>query len=213
MKVICICNEKGGTGKTTIAVNLALQAVYDGFKTLLIDADIQASAFSYYEIRTEKEIVPTFQCVLKPSKSLHRDIKDFSSFDIIFIDTGGRDSKVFRSAVLASEFCLIPMQPSHFDYQGVLNTLNVIEEAQTLKDISVCILLNSMPSRAKIGKKILEDLKGLKIPIFSTILGARVAFRESIKEGKGVTEVFPKSKAAEEIKSLWKEVKQWAGVE
>lgn len=212
MKVICICNEKGGTGKTTVAVNLAVEAVREGLKVLLIDADVQGSAFSFYERRKENDSLPSFQCVLKPSKSLHKDIRDFENFDFVVIDTGGRDSKVFRSAILASDFCLIPTQPSQLDLWGVANTLEILEEAQAFKPIEVRILLNGMPAKAKIGQEALEALTEIKVPVFETCLGSRVAFRESIMEGKGVSEASPSSKAAQEIRSLWEEVKTWLGL-
>jgi len=209
MKVLCICNEKGGSGKTTIAVNLAVEATLGGKKVLLIDADVQGSAFSFYEKRREFEKRPSFQCVLKPSKNLHRDVYDFENFDLVIIDTGGRDSKVFRSAILAADFCIIPAQPSQLDLWGVANTLGILEEARAYKDIGARILLNAVPPRARITKEASESLKEIDVPLFKTMLGARVAYRESIPLGLGVSEYAPGSKAAEEIKSLYREVAEW----
>ena len=92
------------------------------------------------------------------------------------------------------------------------NTLAILEEAQTFKDISVRILLNGMPAKGKIGQDALEALNELNVPVFETCLGSRVAFRESIMEGKGVSEASASSKAAQEMRSLWEEVKTWLGL-
>ncbi len=91
------------------------------------------------------------------------------------------------------------------------NTLAIIEAAKTFKDISV-----RMPAKAKIGQDVLEALNELNVPVFESCLGFRVgfrvAFRESIMEGKGVSEASPSPKAAEEMRSLWEEVKTWLGL-
>lgn len=213
MKVLCIANEKGGTGKTTVAVNLGLMAVYDGYRTLVIDADPQASAFAFYEQRRENENLPTFQLVMKPSKSLHKDIQELGKgFELLLIDVGGRDSKVFRSALLASDYVLIPVQPSQLDLWGLSNTLEVLKEAQTFKPIKARVLLNMVPARAKLTSEALEVLQETNIPFFKTTLGFRVAFREAITQGLSVKELDPKGKAAQEINNLWEEVKEWLGV-
>ena len=212
MKILCVANEKGGTGKTTVAVNLGLIAVHEGQRTLLIDADPQASAFAFYERRRENEDLPTFQLVLKPSKNLHKDIQDLGKgFDLVLIDVGGRDSKVFRSALLASDYILIPVQPSQLDLWGLSNTLEVLEEAQVFKRLDAKVLLNMVPARARVTGEVMELLQETNIPTFTTTLGYRVAFREAITQGLSILELAPKSKAAQEVKNLWKEVKEWLG--
>ena len=211
MKVISIAGEKGGTGKTTVAVNLAVEAFHDGLKVLLIDADIQGSAFMFHETRQETK-TGGFQTIIKPSKTLHRQIQDFSNFDLIIIDTGGRDSSVFRSAITASDYVIVPIQAGQFDLWSLSRTVRIIEEATKFKDIRAKVLLNMVIPRAKIVKDVISALKNAEIDFFSTMLGLRVAYREAISAGLGVTEMNKKSKASEEVRNLWQEVKKWANL-
>jgi len=213
MKIICMANEKGGTGKSTVAINVGLMAITEGLRVLFIDADPQASGFSFYERRQENEDLKSFQMVMKPSKSLHRDIEDLSKgFDLVIIDIGGRDSKIFRSAILSSTHVIIPTQPSQFDLWSLSNTLEILEEAKVFKLIEAKVLLNMVPARAKLTEDTISTIKDEEIPYFNTTLGFRVAFREAITQGLGVVEYEPKGKAALEIKNLWEEIKVWLGI-
>ncbi|MDQ7032545.1 MAG: ParA family partition ATPase [Desulfonauticus sp.] len=213
MNIICMANEKGGTGKSTVAINIGLMAVKEGKRVLFIDADPQASGFAFYERRQENENLKSFQMVMKPSKSLHRDIDELSrGFDLVIIDIGGRDSKIFRSAILASTHVIIPTQPSQFDLWSLSNTLDIIEEARVFKPIEAKVLLNMVPARAKLTEDTLSTIKEEEIPCFKTTLGFRVAFREAITQGLSVMEYEPKGKAAFEIKKLWEEIKTWLDI-
>ena len=211
MKVLAVAGEKGGTGKTTIAVNLAVEALSDGLKVLLIDADTQGSAFAFHETRAENGY-PLFQVVMKPSKALHRQVKEFDGFDLVLIDAGGRDSTVFRSALVASDHVIIPIQPGQFDVWTLSHVFDLIEEAAAFKKIQAKVLLNMVISRARIVKDVIDALKEAQIPFFSTMIGLRVAFREAASLGAGVSEYAKNSKAKEEIRSLWQEVKTWIGL-
>jgi len=211
VKVLAVAGEKGGTGKTTIAVNLAVEALSDGLKVLLIDADTQRSAFMFHETSAESGY-PLFQTVMKPSRTLHKEVRGFDSFDVVFIDAGGRDSSVFRSAIIAADNVIIPIQPGQFDLWSLSHVLDLIDEARDFKEIDAKVVINMVTPRARVVKDAIDALREEGIPFFNTMLGLRVAYREASAAGAGVTEFSKNSKAAKELKALWKEVKTWIGV-
>lgn len=210
MKVICIGNEKGGTGKSTLTANLAVEAVKDGLRVLVIDADPQQSSCDFRSLRAEKEDLPQFQAVAILKPTIHKDIGGFEKdFDLILIDAGGRDTAVFRSAILAANILLIPVLPSQYDIWATQGTVGALEEARTFKDIEARFVVNQVIPNTTVAKEALQALEEFGIPLLSASLHARVAFKESIAEGKGVTEYGKKDKKAiAEVKELWQEVKK-----
>ena len=103
MKVVVVANQKGGVGKSTLACNLAVCAAKDGKKVMLIDADPQASTMTFRERRGAEDISAV--SIVKPT--LLQDVKNFSNFDLIFIDAGGRDNSLFRSAMTCGIYGLL----------------------------------------------------------------------------------------------------------
>ncbi|MBP2667324.1 MAG: hypothetical protein H6Q76_2304, partial [Firmicutes bacterium] len=99
MKVIVVANQKGGVGKSTVSCNLGVAAVMEGKKTLIIDADPQGSSATFRTVRQSDNLKVI--SIVKPT--IHKDIPDFTSFDLVIVDSGGRDSAVFRSAIVAAE--------------------------------------------------------------------------------------------------------------
>ena len=205
MKVITIGNEKGGVGKSTIACNLAAEAALSGLKVLLIDADSQQSSIDFRAVRAENESLPQFHAVSITKNTIHRDVTSFQEFDLILIDAGGRDTAVFRSALLACNLLIIPVLPSQYDIWATQGTIEILEQAQSFKNIDALFVLNQVITNTLIERDALEALERFPIYIFNTRLHSRVAFKKSIMEGMGVSEYDGNSKAAQEIKSLWEE--------
>ena len=205
MKVITIGNEKGGVGKSTIACNLAAEAALSGLKVLLIDADSQQSSIDFRVVRAENDSLPQFHAVSITKNTIHRDVTSFQEFDLILIDAGGRDTAVFRSALLACNLLIIPVLPSQYDIWATQGTIEILEQAQSFKNIDALFVLNQVITNTLIERDALEALERFPIQIFNTRLHSRVAFKKSIMEGMGVSEYDGNSKAAQEIKSLWEE--------
>ena len=121
--IVLVGGEKGGVGKTTLAVNLAAMRARAGHDVLLVDADKQASANLWASIRDQEKVDPPVRCVQKRGKGLAADVRDLATrYEDIVIDAGGQDSVELRAAMTIADLAIFPIQPSLFD-AATLETL------------------------------------------------------------------------------------------
>lgn len=205
--IITVGNTKGGVGKTTIAVNLAVEAAKDNKNVLLIDTDPQGSSIAFRAEREEDDI----KVIALVSNKIHKDIQGFTgAFNFIIIDAGGRDNAVFRSAVAACDLFILPVLPSQFDVWAAEDAVKVFKEIQPFNEMKGHMILNMVRPNTKVSieaQKALTEYEG-DLPLLENRLHNRVAFKTSISDGQGVTEYEPASKAAEEIIALYKCIKE-----
>lgn len=210
--IVLIGGEKGGTGKTTLATNLAAMRVLEGRDVLLIDTDPQGSANYWVQSRDEVKIKPRVSCIQKFGKGLAVEVKNLATrYQDIILDAGGRDSVELRSALVAAEKVYIPIQPSQFDI-WTLNAMNVLVE--TAKGFNPQLQASVIISRAstnpsvqeaKETRVLLADFPNLQ-PI-DVVIRDRIAYRKAAKDGLSVTELKPTDiKADEEMQKLYLEV-------
>jgi len=200
-KVITIAQQKGGTGKTTLAVHLALAFIkYHNHKVAIIDTDPQGSLGKWFMIRSEKNSLNknlTFKTASLwgaqyESKILKQD------HDIVIIDTPPKIESDARPAIEAADLVLIPVAPSPVDFWA---TEAIIEIAKKAKR-KVLIQINRANHRSKLISKTHEYIKSINVKSTDTLIGHRQIFVSSMGEGKTVVEKQRKSKAVEEIKSI-----------
>lgn len=210
--IVLVGGEKGGTGKTTIATNLAQMRAQNGHDVLLVDTDKQESASSWAGLREEEGIKPAITTVQKVGKSITRDLLDLAKrFDDLIIDAGGRDSYELRAALVAADKIFIPVQASQFDVWTLGNMAELVEHAQALNPkLQAFVVLNRASpnpavSETKEAESLLFDFPGL---IFSgVIVRDRIAFRKASSAGQGVMELTPSDqKATVEINQLYEVV-------
>jgi chromosome partitioning protein len=202
--IISIQNQKGGVGKTTLAIQLAF-GLSGKHRVLLVDADPQGSARDWAASR--KDALP-FDLVAMDRPLLHRDLPSIArDYHYVFIDGPPRISEIVRSAILASDFALIPIQPSPYDVWAAQETVKLIREASLFKEkLKSSFVINRKIVNTIIGRDITEALKGYEMPVLETTVAQRVIFAESAARGKTVLELEPQGPAAMEIKNVLKEL-------
>lgn len=214
MKIITLANQKGGTGKSTIAANLSCTLSNDGYKVLAIDSDTQNSLADFHAIRSEKLINErgSFSTIKIVTPVLHKEARKFNDFDIVVIDTGGRHSKLFSSAISAADILIVPITPSPYDLWASEETFKVSEEIRTYnQNLCVYVLLNMVIEKTIVAKEmhmILEKLiEQYNLKLFKTGLHNLVLYKYAVDEGLSVCERDKNSKACEEFSKFYEEVK------
>lgn len=211
--IITLASLKGGTGKTILSLHIAHAIALAKKRVLLIDADPQGSASNWAGAREE---AAPFVIVGMARENLHKELTALAKdFDHCVIDTAPRVSALARSAILAADVVLCPLQPSSFDVWAVGETAQLIQEAQEFKpSIKAGFIINRRIANSTIGQEVATALQDYKFPVLKTAIAQRVAFAEAAA-GYSVLETAPSSAGAKEIKTLSKdilklaEVKKW----
>jgi chromosome partitioning protein len=202
---ISLLNQKGGVGKTTLAVHLAAGLARRGGRVLLADADVQGSALDFAAAR---EGDPLFTVIGLPKPTLHKELPALgASYDAVVIDGPPRVNDVARSAILAADLVLIPIQPSPYDVWAAAEIVNLIAESSVYKEGQLAaFVMNRRIVNSAIGRDVTEALAGYKLPVLSASLCQRVAFAESAARGQTVYETTPSGPARDEVDALTEEV-------
>lgn len=198
--IVALLNQKGGVGKTTLAVHLAAALSAKG-RTLLLDADPQGSAVSW---SSQRETAPPFTVTALAKPTIHRDIDQIAhGYEHVVIDGPPRASDLARSVIMAADFILMPVQPSPYDLWAAQETVALIQEAATFKpDIKAAFIMNRKSANTAISKSAKEALAELPFPVMSSEVAQRVIFAETAATGETVGERDPKGAAAREINAF-----------
>jgi chromosome partitioning protein len=200
--IIGVLNQKGGVGKTTIAVNLASCFSMFGHKVLLVDADPQGSALAWSAAR---EAEPAFVVVGMAKTTLHREIPALAkNYDIVLIDGAPRVNELSRAAIMASDLVLIPVQPSPYDVWAAAETIQSIREARIYKEnLRASFVVNRKIANTAIGRDFDSALEQFPdATVLDAPLIQRVIYAESAARGLSVLEAAPRGEAAKEMERL-----------
>jgi chromosome partitioning protein len=206
--IVTVGATKGGVGKTTVALNLALGRALAGRDVWLVDGDRQGTAQTAVSIRADEGKAPALACsqyvdgpTLRSQVQHQRD-----KYQDIIIDAGGRDSTALRAALTLCDVLVIPFQPRSFDLWAMQDVLTLVNEARSVRDgLRVYALLNLADPQGSDNAEAAEVVKGLEgIELLPVTLGRRKAFSSAAGSGLSVMEMSPKDpKACNEIQSLF----------
>lgn len=207
--IVAVVNQKGGAGKTTIALNLAAALAAEGTRVLLIDADPQQTAQDWAAIR---QTPPPFQVIGLAKPVLHRDLPNLAAdYDHVIIDGAPRNYEVARSAIAAADLVLIPVQPSGADFWASRETVGLVKEVRGFKEAQRAMFVVSRKiGRTVLGRDIAEALAEFEIPILQAGTTQRVIYAEALTGGTTVIEQQPQGAAAAEIRSILSELREAA---
>lgn len=202
MKVISLLAQKGGAGKTTLTVHLAVLAASEGYNVLLVDTDPQKSTGDWWREREEDE--PGLVEVTADKLPDVLEAAEDAGIDYVFIDTAPHAEPAAYAASKAANLVLIPTRPSVLDLRAIGATTNIIQDVGT----PAAIVLNSCPPSRSFGEPALikearEALTAYQVPVCPITVTQRAAMAHSLIDGHSVFEYEPDGKAADEIRKLW----------
>jgi chromosome partitioning protein len=196
MKVLAILSQKGGAGKTTLALHLAVEAQRLGLTTAVIDLDPQASAASWGDGRQQESPV----VVSAQASRLNQVLSAAKEADarLAIIDTAPHSESAALAAAREADLILIPCRPAILDLRAISHTIDLARIVAK----PVAVVLNSVPSRGSLLNEALEALEGYDVMVCPESLGQRSAFIHSLTAGLAAQEYEPPGKAASEINRL-----------
>lgn len=205
MQVIAVLNQKGGSGKTTIATHLARALQLDGHDVLLVDSDPQGSARDWAAVR-EDQPVPV---VGLDRPTIDRDLKSIARKEYVIIDGAPQAHDLAVSALKAAQFVLIPVQPSPYDIWATADLVDLVKQRMELTDgqLSAAFLISRAIRNTKLGQEVTEALADYALPILSVRIMQRVLYPTTAASGTTVLDVEPHGEAAKEIRALMQELK------
>ena len=199
MQTISIVAQKGGTGKTTTALALAVAAVQDGLTVLVVDLDPQTTATNWHDRRALDQ--PSVVSCQVSRLRVVLDTARKAGADLAIIDTPPRNAEASVEAARVADVVLIPLRPQ----------INDLETMPALRDIlriagapSAFVLINAAPIQGRRHEEAQEAAIGLGFPVCPVILYQRTPHGDASTTGQTVTEFDPKGKAAQEVQQLYK---------
>ncbi|MGI9365963.1 MAG: ParA family partition ATPase [Rhizobiaceae bacterium] len=205
-QVITVAQQKGGSGKTTISLNLAVALLAGRSKVALLDTDPQGSLGQWFMARRERfgDTEPDMGFRTASAWGARYEARELAkTHDYVIIDTPPKMGVDGRPAIEAADLIIIPVTPSPLDVWATEPTLELATGEKKL----AAFVMNRVPPRANISAEIRQILSETDGKCLRSELGNRVLYAETAAIGLGVTETRPKSVAAQEIRTLTKEIK------
>ena len=204
MKVISVLNQKGGSGKTTIATHLARAIQLKGFSVLLVDSDPQGSSRDWAAVNEENPV----PVVGIDRPTIERDLKRIAEKDYVIIDGAPQAADLAISAIKASDIIIIPVQPSPYDIWATSDLVDLVKQRIEMTDgkLKAVFVVSRTIKGTKIGKEISVALSDYGLPVLKTSITQRVIYPTSASIGSSVLDEEPAGEASKEINNLTNEI-------
>lgn len=207
---IAIANQKGGAGKTTLAVAIGCELHARGKRVLLVDGDAaQGTLSTFSAVAVEGgQASPT---VVAMGSTMHRQLASIAgTFDHVIVDCPGRADAVTRSALMACDACLIPTGQSASDLWALAGTTAMIREAMAVRpEFRAAIVITRRQGRTSAGREARTVAEQVGLPVLQTMLGYRVCFQDSLAAGLGPAQYAPSDVGRLEVEHLVDELFAW----
>jgi chromosome partitioning protein len=209
--IVALLNQKGGVGKTTLATHIAGELALRGQHVVLLDADPQGSSLDWTQRRSQQGLPRLFSAVGQARETLHQEAPELARrADHVIIDGPPRIAALARSALLAAERVLIPVQPSPYDLWASAEMVALIREAQVFRPaLRAAFVINRRVSTTVIGREARQALAEQPLPALRSEVRQRIVFADSVAAGRLARETAPDSAAAQEITALVDELLRW----
>ena len=206
MHVIAVLNQKGGSGKTTIATHLARALQLAGDGVLLVDSDPQGSARDWAAVREDQPV--TVVGIDRPT--IERDLKQITRKDFVVIDGAPQAADLAVSAIKAADFVLIPVQPSPYDIWATADLVELVKQRIEVTDgrLQAAFVVSRAIKGTKIGAEVGEALADYGLPVLESRITQRVSYPGTAAAGTTVLDTEPAGDAAAEVRALSVELKQ-----
>ncbi|MCJ2005558.1 ParA family partition ATPase [Methylobacterium sp. J-092] len=197
MRTIAIISQKGGVGKSTVAVHLAVAGTLAGYRTALVDLDPQATARKWGDKReaSEPEVIGDHAERLPQLVEAARA----NGADLLVIDTAPNADRASLAAARAADLILIPCRPAAFDLEAIEAT----RDLATIAKKPAWVVLSSAPIRSAIVEEARRGLEADGSPVAPQVIHQRVAYSYAVIDGRSASEYEPDGKAAEEVTALF----------
>lgn len=210
-KILTVCNQKGGSGKTTVTMQLAGSFAQRGRRVLVVDADPQGTATRWAASADDDKPFPASVAGLaNAAGKVHREIAKFvDNYDLILVDCPpAADSPVPQSALLVSDLAIVPLVPSPLDLWASVGIREVISRMSDINEsLQARLLLNQAQPNLTLTRETMEILPQFGIELFETQWRQRTVYRQSAVFGQTVHDFDSRAAAArEEVENLADEV-------
>lgn len=206
MRTIAVISQKGGVGKSTISVHLAVAGTLAGYRTALVDLDPQATARKW----GDKRQAPEPEVVGDHAERLPQLVEaaQANGADLLIVDTAPNADRASLAAARAADLIIIPCRPAAFDLEAIEAT----RDLATIAKKPAWVVLSSAPTRSAIVEEARRGLEAQGAQVAPQVIHQRVAYSYAVIDGRTASEYEPEGKAAEEVSALFKWASKQVGL-